>query len=130
MHSMHLYTRSKFKKCLFPAPNRPLENVAIQNIFWVTCDDFFFVTGNRDRKFRYCSRIYVRNWFILLNELNPLLDFEGTRFVNERSIWTCWSFAAVKVMTNGELEKHQRGSNFFLINFMSILKKKKKSSYL
>ena len=46
-------------------------------------DIFFLVTGNRDRKFRYCSRIYVRNWFTLLNEQNPLLDFEGTRFVNE-----------------------------------------------
>ena len=46
---------------------------------------FFFggVTGNRDRKFWYCSRNYVRNWFTLLNEQNPLLDFEGTRFVNE-----------------------------------------------
>ena len=44
---------------------------------------FFLVTGNRDRKFRYCSRIYVRKWFTLLNEQNPLLDFEVTRFVNE-----------------------------------------------
>jgi hypothetical protein len=52
--------------------------------FWVICDDFFFlVTGNRDQKFLYCSRIYVRNWFTFLNEQNPLLDFEGTRFVNE-----------------------------------------------
>ena len=34
-------------------------------------------------EFRYCSRIYVRNWFTLLNEQNPLLDFEGTRFVND-----------------------------------------------
>jgi hypothetical protein len=48
------------------------------------CDDFFFFCY---RKFRYCSRIYVRNWFILLNEQNPLLDFEGTRFVNERSLF-------------------------------------------
>ena len=44
---------------------------------------FFLVTGNRDWKFRYCSRIYAWNWFTLLNEQNPLLDFEGTRFVNE-----------------------------------------------
>ena len=74
----------KLKNCLFPAPDQPLENVATRNIFWVICDDFFFlVTGNRDRKFRYCSRIYVRNWFTLLNEQNPLLDFEGTRFVSE-----------------------------------------------
>jgi hypothetical protein len=47
----------------------------------------FLVTGNRDRKFRYCSRIYVWNWFTLLNEQNPLLEFEGTRFVNECSLF-------------------------------------------
>ena len=41
--------------------------------------NFFFFFG-----FRYCSRIYVQNWFTLLNEQNPLLDFEGTRFVNEK----------------------------------------------
>ena len=70
---------------MFPAPDRPLEKVATRNIFWVICDNFlliFLVTGNCDRKFRYCSRIYVRNWFTLLNEQNPLLDFEGTRFIN------------------------------------------------
>ena len=56
-------------------------------IFFCAVSDFLFlVTGNRDRKFRYCSRIYIRNWFTLLNEQNPLLDFEGTRFVNEQSI--------------------------------------------
>jgi hypothetical protein len=27
--------------CLFPAPDRPLENVATRNIFGVICDDFF-----------------------------------------------------------------------------------------
>ena len=75
--------RPKFKKKLFPAPDRPLENVATQNIFLQDLRQFFLVTGNRDRKFRYCSRIYVRNWFTLLNEKNPLLDFEGTRFANE-----------------------------------------------
>ena len=69
---------------MFPAPDRPLENVATRNTFCVICDDFFvLITGNRDWKFRYCSRIYVRNWFTLLNEQNPLLDFEGTRFVND-----------------------------------------------
>ena len=79
-------SRAKIKNCLLPAPNRPLENVATRNIFWVICNGFFFfflVTGNRDRKVWYCSRIYVRNGFTLLNEQNPLLDFEGTRFVNE-----------------------------------------------
>ena len=78
--------RPKLKNCLFPAPDRPLENVETRNISWVICNNFFFfflVTRNRDRKFWYCSRIYVRNWFTLLNEQNPLLDFEGTRFVNE-----------------------------------------------
>ena len=45
--------RPKLKNCLFPAPDRPLENVATQNIFWVICDDFFFwlpeiVTGSSD----------------------------------------------------------------------------------
>ena len=77
---------------MFPSPDRPLEKVAIRNIFCVICDNFFFGY----RMFWYCSIIYVRNWFTLLNEHNPLLDFEGTRFVNECSIWTCWSFAAVK----------------------------------
>ena len=77
--------RPKLQNCLFPAPDRPLENVVTRNIFWVICNFFFSfsVTGNRDRKFRYCSRFYVRNWFTLLNEQNPLLDFEGTRFVKE-----------------------------------------------
>ena len=41
----NIKVRPKFKNCLFPVPDRPLEN-----IFWVICDDFFFlVTGNRDR---------------------------------------------------------------------------------
>ena len=34
--------RPKLKNCLFPAPDRPLENVATRNISWVICDDFFF----------------------------------------------------------------------------------------
>ena len=74
---------------MFPAPDRPLQNVATQNIFWRDLRRLFFflVTENRDRKFQYCSRIYVQNWFTLLNEQNPLLDFEGTRFVNERSLF-------------------------------------------
>ena len=86
---LNVNVRPKLKNCLFPAPERPLENVATRNIFLLICYDFFFflVTGNRDWKFQYCSRIYVRNWFTLLNEQNPLLDFEGTRFVNERSLF-------------------------------------------
>ena len=74
----------KLKKCLFSAPDRPSEN---SNIFWRDLRRLFFfflVTANRDWMFRYCSRIYVRNWFTLLNEQNPLLDLEGTRFVNEK----------------------------------------------
>ena len=78
----------KLKNCLFPTPDRLLENVETRNIFWRDLQQlFFWVTGNRDRKFRYCSRIYVRNWFTLLNEQNRLLDFKGTRFVNERSLF-------------------------------------------
>jgi hypothetical protein len=72
---------------------------------------FILVTENRDRKFRYCSRIYVRNWFTLLNEKNPLFDFEGTRFVNE--LW--------KKKTNpptyrpiGEMEGRVQETNIFL----------------
>ena len=66
-------TRPILKDCLFRT--RPLENVATPNIF--LCDlwfatTFFFFFGYR--KFRYCSRIYVRNWFTLLNEQNLLLD--------------------------------------------------------
>jgi hypothetical protein len=34
--------RPKLKKCLFPAPDRPLENVATQIFFCVICDNFFF----------------------------------------------------------------------------------------
>ena len=67
----------KLKICLFPAPDRPLKNLATRNIFLQQL--FFFGY----RKFRHCSRMYVRNWFTLLNEQNPLLDFEGTRFVND-----------------------------------------------
>ena len=74
----NIYYKAKLKKCLFPAPDWPLENV-----FGWFVTPFFLVTGNRDRKFWYCSRIYVWNWFTLLNEQNLLLDFERTRFVNE-----------------------------------------------
>ena len=83
------YIGPKLKNCLFPAPDWPLENIATRNIFLrdLWCLFFFMVTGYRDRKFQYFSRISVQNWFTLLNEQNPLLDFEGTRFVNESSLF-------------------------------------------
>jgi hypothetical protein len=86
----HLDFRPKLKICLFPAPDRPLENVATRNIFlrdlrWF---GFFLVTGNRDQKFRYCSRFtFGTGLHFEHNEQNPLLDFEGTRFVNEHSLF-------------------------------------------
>ena len=85
---------------MFPAPDWPLENVATWNIFLRDLRFLFLVTGNRDRKFRYCSRIYVRNWFTLLNEQNPLLDFEGTRFVNERSLFWFFFFKSPYLSTH------------------------------
>jgi hypothetical protein len=51
--------------------NVVIRNICLRDLRWLF---FFLVTGNRDRKFRYCSRIYVWNWFTLLNEQNPLLD--------------------------------------------------------
>ena len=44
---------------------------------------FFFWLPEIVTRSSICSIIYVRNWFTLLNEQNPLLNFEGTRFVNE-----------------------------------------------
>ena len=87
----HLDFRPELKICLFPAPDRPLENVATPKIFFcVICDDlvFFLVTGNRDQKFRYCSRFtFGTGLHFEHNEQNLLLDFEGTRFVNEHSLF-------------------------------------------
>ena len=83
--------RPKLKKIVcFPHPTDRQKTLQLEIFFCMICDDFYFllVTGNRDRKFRYCSRIYVRNWFTLLNEQNPLFDFEGSRFVNERSLFS------------------------------------------
>ena len=65
---------------MYPAPDRPLENI----FFCVICNDFFFfflVTGNRDRKFR----LLFQN--LRLELLYTLLEFEGTRFVNECSLF-------------------------------------------
>jgi hypothetical protein len=71
---------------LFPAPDRPFENVATRNIFWVICDNFFsssfwlpeIVIGSSD-----IVPEFTFGTGLLINEQNPLLDFEGTRFVNE-----------------------------------------------
>ena len=80
-------TRPKLKK-MFVSRTRPTVRKRCDSKYFLGDLQrlFFLVTGNRDQMFRYCSRIYVRNWFTLLNEQNLLLDFEGTRFVNERSI--------------------------------------------
>ena len=79
---------AKIKKKIVCRTRPTVRKRWLKIFFCMICDDIFlfFVTGNRDRKFRYCSRIYVQNWFTLLNEQNLLLDFEGTRFVNEQSI--------------------------------------------
>ena len=42
-----LEIRPKLKKCLFPSPDRPLENVATWNIFWWSATTFFHFWGNR-----------------------------------------------------------------------------------
>ena len=73
---------------------------------------FFLVTGNRYRKFQYYSRIYVRNWFTLLNQQNPLLDFEGTRFVNE--LWKKKKKNPPTYRPIGEMEGRVRETNIFL----------------
>ena len=66
------------------------------------------------RKFRYCSRMYVRNWFTLLNEQNRLLDFEGTRFVNERSLFWEKKIYPPTYRPIGEMEGRMRETNIFL----------------
>ena len=71
----HMQVGPKFKKCLFPARNQPLENIVTRNICLHDLPFFSGVPGNRDRKLRYCSRIYIQNWFTLLNEQNLLLNF-------------------------------------------------------
>ena len=80
--------KAKIKK-MFVSRTRPtVRKRCDSNIFLRDLRQLFIlVTGNCDQKFRYCSRIYVWNWFTLLNEQNLLLDFEGTRFVNERSLF-------------------------------------------
>ena len=77
--------KAKIKK-MFVSRTRPtVRKRCDSNIFLRDLRQLFFlVTGNCDQKFRYCSRIYVWNWFTLLNEQNLLLNFEGTRFVNEK----------------------------------------------
>ena len=84
--SHRIIIRPKLKNGLFPAPDRPFENVATRNIFWVICDNFFsssfwlpeIVIGSSD-----IVPEFTFGTGLLINEQNPLLDFEGTRFVNE-----------------------------------------------
>ena len=100
----------KLKNCLLPAPDRPLQNVATQNNFWCDLWRFYFFGY---RKFWYCSRIYVRSWFTHLNEQNPLLDFEGIRFVNERSLfWRGKNPPTYRPI--GEMEGQVRETNIYL----------------
>jgi hypothetical protein len=44
---LNVNVRPKLKNCLFPAPERPLENVVTRNIFLLICYDFFFFFGYR-----------------------------------------------------------------------------------
>ena len=98
---------------MLPAPDQPLENVATQNIFCTICDDVFLVTGNCDRKFQYCSRIYVRNWF----------TFKWTKSVawllrNQICEWTQSILERKKNPPTyrpiGEMEGRVREANIFL----------------
>ena len=110
---------------MFVSCTRPIVRKCCKsNFFFAWIATNFFgggVTGNRDRKFQYHSRIYVRNWFTLLNEQNPLLDFEGTRFVNE-----LWKKNPPTYRPIDEMEGRVRETNIFLrvtllILFLSIL---------
>jgi hypothetical protein len=97
----HLDFRPKLKICLFPAPDRPLENVATPKIFflrdlrWFV---FFFGYWKPWPEVPILFQIYVRNWFTL---------------------WTQWTKSVARLWRNQICEWTQ-----------SILKKKKKSPYL
>ena len=81
--------KAKIKK-IFVSHTRPTVrkrcNVATRNIFWVICDNFFsssfwlpeIVIGSSD-----IVPEFTFGTGLLINEKNPLLDFEGTRYVNE-----------------------------------------------
>ena len=107
----NIYYKAKIKK-MFVSRTR----LTVRKCFWVICDAFFFpfflVTGNRDRKFRYCSRIYGWNWFTLLNDQNLLLDFERTRFVNE--LWKKKKKYPPTHRPIGEMGGRVRETNIFL----------------
>jgi hypothetical protein len=70
--------------CDFLRDRRPV--VATRNIFWVICDNFFsssfwlpeIVIGSSD-----IVPEFTFGTGLLINEKNPLLDFEETRYVNE-----------------------------------------------
>ena len=84
-------SKTKIKN-LFVSCTRPTvrKRCYSKYFFCVICDDFFFVFFLLPEiwpEVPICSRNYFRNWFTLLNEQNLLLDFEGTRFVNERSLF-------------------------------------------
>lgn len=92
--------------CLFPAPDRQLENVATGNIFWVIWRRLFkkiwlseILTGS----FWICSRIYIRNWYTLFCVIKIRCStWAGIRFGS----WAqYWSLAVVNVMSNGVWDK-------------------------
>lgn len=70
-------TRPKLKICLFSAPDRLLEHIVTRNMF---LGDFarsyylIWLPVIMTKRFQYCSRIYVWNWFTLYMINNLLLD--------------------------------------------------------
>ena len=102
------------KKCLFPTPNWPLENVRLEIFFGWFSDVFFsfvwlleIMTGS----FWHCSELV----YTVLYDQKLLLDLSRNQIC---VIWTQhWSFAAVNRMSNDMLHKNQCGSDFFFIKF-------------
>jgi hypothetical protein len=78
------YSRAKIKK-MFASRTRPTVTKR--------CDSKYFLVWFVTILFFWLPEVlilfqnFVRNWFTHLNEQNPLLDFEGIRFVNERSLF-------------------------------------------
>ena len=66
------------KLILFPTPDRPLENVATGNIFWVIWRRLFkkiLVVGNPDWKFlNLFQNLHSELVYTVLCDQNPLLD--------------------------------------------------------
>jgi hypothetical protein len=80
--------RPKLKNCLYPAPDRPLENVATWNISWVICEDSSFIFFISYRKSWPDVPILFQN---LLSEL--VYTFKWTKSVarlwrNQICEWT------------------------------------------